>query len=341
LQAIACGLRVRAVVRPGRNITEVPWFSDANVEIVEMDLADESADFNQFIGGGDTARILASAVIHTAGIIEGTRAEHERITVKPTRRLVDAMNSVGCRKLVHISSISVYGYASMPDDSQLDELTPIEPDLDGRDNYCRAKCQQEAIILQLAQAGLIEATVLRPGVICGYERAWTSRLGVRRAGILIQFNRRGRLPIVFVEHCAKAAILAVQRKEFKSDVYIKPELAMTNCGFEAINIVDDSLPTQEEFIQMLRDAKLSGLKKRFCLPWTFTKRIINGISLLKIFSPAIYSRIPLLLQNANFHARMKGLRYCNARLRDRLGWVPQNNSNEAIVNSWRTQGVKN
>jgi len=319
----------------------VPWFSDANVEIVEMDLANESADFNQFIGGGDTARILASAVIHTAGIIEGTRAEHERVTVKPTRRLVEAMNSVGCHKLVHISSISVYGYASMPDDSQLDELTPIEPDPDDRDNYCRAKCQQEAIILELAQAGLVEATVLRPGVICGYERAWTSRLGVRRAGVLLQFNRNGRLPIVFVEHCAEAAILAVQRKEFQSDVYIKPELSMTKCGFEAINIVDDSLPTQEEFIKMLREAKLPGLKIRFWLPWMFAKRFINGISLLKVFSPAVYLKIPLLLRKATFHARMKGLRYCNARLRDRLGWVPQNNSNEAIVNSWITQGVKN
>lgn len=340
MRAVDSGFRVRAVVRPGRNVSDMPWLSDSKVEIIEMDLADESSDFSRMIEGGETSVELARAVIHTAGILVGTREQHERLTVQPTRRLIEAMKATGCSKLVHISSISVYGYASMPDGSQLDELAPTEPDLDDRDDYCIAKYMQEQIILQLAQAGHVEATVLRPGVICGYERYWTSRLGVKKAGVLLQFNRHGKLPVTFVDHCAEAAILAVQREEFQSDVYIKPELAYARCGFEVFNVVGDYQPSQEEYIALLREANLSPFRVRLRVPWLLAKAIINGISLSKVFLPTIYRKIPLLLRSAAFHARMKGLRYCSARLQDRLGWYPQQDTRNCIVDSWKTHGDK-
>ncbi len=340
-RALASGLQVRAVVRPGRNLVGVPWSNDKKVKIVEIDMADELADFGHFIGGGESTLETAGAVIHIAGIIQGTKGAHHDINVAPMRRLVEAMHRLNCKKLVHVSSISVYGYASMPDHSQLDELTPLEPDLEDRDDYCQAKCLQESIIMESAQAGMVQATVLRPGVICGYEHAWTSRLGIKRAGVLLQVNRHGRIPITFVDHCAEAVVLAAHRQNFLSDVYLKPELVNTRCGFEAINIVEDNLPSQEEYLQILTEANISGYKIRLSIPWGFAKKLVNWISVLKVISPSVYRKIPLLGRKATFHARMKGLRYCNARLRDRLGWYPQKEAIDAIKNSWTEKRVEN
>ncbi len=333
-RAIASGLRVRAVVRPGRSLEGIPWVSDKKVEVLELDLSDETADLGLLMGEKGAGIGPAIALVHSAGIIMGSKSEHSKINVAPIRRLVEAMQDTDCGKLVHLGSVSVFGYASLPDDSQIDEFTPLELDTEDRDNYCQAKCEQEAILVQLAQAGKVQATVLRPGVICGYENAWTARLGIRKAGLLLQFNGKGRIPISFVDHCAEAVILAVQRNNFKSDVCIDPALENTGCGFEAINIVEDDLPTQDEYLQLLARANKSGYKRCLRIPWRLSSGLINLVSWLKVFSPPIYRRIPLLGRKATFCARMKGLRYCNARLHDRLGWEPQSNWIDAIHKSW-------
>jgi len=333
-QAIYSGFHVRAIVRPGRGLEGIPWISDDRVEILELDISDETADLGLMMGKAGAGIGLASALVHTAGIIMGSKADHKKINIAPMRRLVEAMQQAGCRKLVHLSSVSVYGYASMPDGSQIDERTPLEPDPEDRDNYCQAKCEQEAILMELAQAGKVQATVLRPGVICGYEHAWTARLGIRKAGLLLQFNPDGRIPISFVDHCAQAVILAVKRTGFISDVYIDPALENLECGFETINVVEDQLPTQGEYLQLLAKSNRSGYRRCFRIPWKLASRVINLVSWLKVLAPPVYRRMPLIGRKATFCARMKGLRYCNARLHDRLGWEPQNEWIDSISKSW-------
>ena len=86
--AVESGYRVRAIVRPDRSITDMPWFSDPHVDVIATDFADKSFEFSSFIGGVDSSQRLARVVIHTAGLMAGTIEQQEKVTVEPTRLMV-------------------------------------------------------------------------------------------------------------------------------------------------------------------------------------------------------------------------------------------------------------
>jgi nucleoside-diphosphate-sugar epimerase len=328
------GHRVRAVVRSAEKLRNIPCLSDDNVEVIEMDLAIESADFSRFLGVENTSYPPATVVVHAAGLLTGTREQQTRATIEPTRLLLQAMGIAGCKRLVHISSMSVYGYAAIPDGGQIDELTPVESNLDDRDEYCRSKIEQENIIKHCAQQGGVQATILRPGFICGYERRWTARLGVKKAGLLLQFNRHARLPLSFVEHCAEAVVLAACRIDCISDVYLTPGLVNKKCGFEIINVLEDAQPTQERYLSLMHDKGFRSFRFRVCVPWRLSRVAIKAISMPQIILPVMYKYVPKFFRQATFDARMKDIRYSNARLKERLGWRPEADGLDATASSW-------
>ena len=128
-------------------------------------------------------------------------------------------------------------------------------------------------------------------------------------------------------------MLAAKHPDFHNDVYLKPALSAHPCGFQVINVVDDFQPSQDEYLDILRKAGVQGYRFRIRMPWKIAKLLVNGISYLNILFPAVYRRFPRLFKKATFHARMKGLRYSNARLKDRLGWIPEQDSQHSIINS--------
>jgi nucleoside-diphosphate-sugar epimerase len=329
-QALARGHRVVAVVRPGRDISGLAWAGKADVEVVRLDLADEAAiDALGLIftaGRGDSA-----AVIHAAGSLSGDDTAQRRDSVEPTRRLLDAMHRVGCRRLVLVSSLSVYGYAALPSGTQLDETTPTEPDPDQRDAYCRAKLAQEALALAAAQRHGLVVTALRPGMIYGPGRWWGARLGIAKGPLGFVLGGAAALPLCHVDHCATAAVLAAERQIYAGDVYVVPD-ASGHCGaFEAINVIDDAQPSQRAYLAMLRRhvAGMPSLVAR--LPWGLLRRLAGLASLVALAVPPLRSRLPGLLRPASLHARCKPLRFSNCRLHDRLGWSATVAWEEAIA----------
>jgi nucleoside-diphosphate-sugar epimerase len=93
------------------------------------------------------------AVIHCA---VGGRAT----TVDGTRKLLAAARAAGVRRVVHLSSIAVYGGAQ----GDVDETTPlVSPEGTG---YAHWKAAAEAACLQAAATGL-DVVVLRPAIVYG------------------------------------------------------------------------------------------------------------------------------------------------------------------------------
>lgn len=335
-QALACGHQVLAVVRPGRDVRALPWAGHVQVTLVEVDLA-ALVSTDRLAG----AFLGVDAVIHAAGSLSGDDAVQRRDTVEPSRRLLDAMHRAGCRRLVLISSLSVYGYAALPAGAQLDETTPTEPDPDQRDAYCRAKLAQEALALAAAQRHGLVVTALRPGMIYGPGRWWGARLGTARGPLAILLGGAAALPLCHVDHCAVAAVLAAERQIHAGDVYVEPDEA-GHCGaFEAINVIDDAQPSQHAYLAMLRRhvAGMPSLVVR--LPWGLLRRLAGLASLWALVAAPLRSRLPGLLRPASLHARCKPLRFSNCRLHDRLGWRATVAWEEAIAaaNSGETDGL--
>lgn len=84
--------------------------------------------------------------------------------------LVEACQAAHCERIVHLSSMSVYGPAQGP----VDEKMPLNPSLGW---YGRAKCEAEAHLSSFARAGG-ETVILRPGCVYGEgSELWVGRTG--------------------------------------------------------------------------------------------------------------------------------------------------------------------
>lgn len=314
-RALERGHSLVLVVRPGRRLTGLPWAKSMQVQWVEADLSNPActAALGQALAGVDV-------VVHAAGAMSGTYAQQLRNTVEPTRHLLGAMVQTACRRLVLISSLSVYGYAALPDKAQLDEMTPLEQDLSGRDAYCRAKLAQEALAREQAQTQGMVVTTLRPGMIFGPRRLWSARLGSAKGPMGLLIGGHATLPLSYVAHCAAAVVLAAERRAIHSDLHVVPDCAGNLGAFEAINVIDDEQLTQLKYLALLRSNGAGAPRWVLGLPWRLLTKVAGLVEMAAIGAPWLRARLPGLLRTGNLHARFKPLRFSNSRLHHRLGW---------------------
>ena len=123
-----------------------------------------------------------------------------------TRALVEAALSADCPRIIHLSTMSVYG----PIEGVVQENVPIDPGLGW---YGRAKCEAEQRMGEFVRRGG-EAVVLRPGCVFGPG----SELWVGRVGRWLQAGRLGDLGIagdgwsnlVHVDDVCEAVMVALQ-----------------------------------------------------------------------------------------------------------------------------------
>ena len=99
------------------------------------------------------------------------------------RVLVQAALAASCRRIVHLSTMSVYGSR----EGSVLEDAPLDPGLGW---YGRAKCEAESYMGEFARRGG-EAVILRPGCVFGPG----SELWVGRVGRWLQSGRLGDLGI--------------------------------------------------------------------------------------------------------------------------------------------------
>jgi nucleoside-diphosphate-sugar epimerase len=191
------GIEVRALVRPGRQ-----W-AGSSVEVCEGDICDDAA-VAAAVCGVDWV-IHAAARVDTSGSWE-TFAE---TNVRGTRRVIRAAHAAGVRRIVHISSLSVYAVPC--DGVTIREDSSYESESESRGYYSRSKLAADR--LALAEAGRGAAVVvLRPGLLYGPgRRPPVARQSFNAAGVkLILARRRYPLPLSYVDNVADAALLAAR-----------------------------------------------------------------------------------------------------------------------------------
>jgi dihydroflavonol-4-reductase len=142
------------------------------VERHGVDVRDQEG-LARLLEGADVAFHLASAhLAHGA-----PEAWFREVNVEGTRNVVRAAARGGVRRVVHVSSVGVYGHVSDP---PADEEAPKHPS----NPYERTKLEGEAAALEEGAAAGIEVIVLRP--------AWVYGPGCPRTEKLLRAVRRGR-----------------------------------------------------------------------------------------------------------------------------------------------------
>jgi nucleoside-diphosphate-sugar epimerase len=169
VQALAWdGVDVRAVdvqPDPGR-------FRLGTVRYIRLDIRD-GAGVAALVDGADTVYHLASAHLEVTARDE----QYREVNVEAAWALAETCAAAGVRRLVHVSSVGVYGHVESP---PAREDAPTRPG----NIYERTKLEGEMAVCRSASASGLELIVLRP--------AWVYGDGCRRTAKLIGSVRAGR-----------------------------------------------------------------------------------------------------------------------------------------------------
>ena len=222
---------VRVLVRRGSDRT---WLQTQGVEFADGDITDP-ASLQRACAGVDVLYHAAAKVGDW-----GPWEDFQRITIDGTRNVVEAAVAAKVRRLVHISSISCYGYHTK--DGTVDETFELGYKLYKWAYYSRSKIAAERIAWEAYKAGRIELTVILPAWIYGErDRTTIARLYrmIKAGQAKILGPGDNRLNVVYAGNIAEAAVAAAGRAD---------------CNGEAFNCSNDGEITQQQYFDLLARA---------------------------------------------------------------------------------------
>ncbi len=178
--AIARGYEVRALTRSSRTLDDgIIWIEGA---------LDRHDSLVTLIDGAD-------AVIHIAGLINGSREQFEAVNIGGTAAVIDAARKAGVRRFIHISS-----------------LAAREPELS---DYGRSKAKSELLV---AASGL-EWTVIRPPAIYGPgDRETFELFRMARRGF-VALPPPGRFSLIHVHDLVRLILDVIDQPETVAEIY--------------------------------------------------------------------------------------------------------------------------
>jgi 2-alkyl-3-oxoalkanoate reductase len=308
-EALHRGHAVRAMLRGGAKDDQLPWINHPNLQIVRADLRSRRGLADAITG--------VDAVVHLAASKSGDLYTQYAGTVVASENLLAAMDEAGVRKIVLISSFSVYAYQQIASFSVLDENSPIEKDAFERDEYAHTKLVQERLVREHASRNNWSFVILRPGVIFGKDNLYTARLGMQAGRVLLRMGALARMPLTYVENCAQAIVLAAESE---------------SASGQTLNIVDDQMPSQRRYCSLIRK-HLSPRPLIVPIPFV-VMRLLAGLAVTTnkmLFGGR--AKIPGIFVPAKLEARCRPLRFSNAKIKQVLGWSPKYGLMEALQRS--------
>lgn len=308
--ALARGHRVAAVLRPASSGRELgPLLDHPGVEAIRVDLRSRAGLVDAVRG--------ADSVIHLAAAKSGDFYTQFAGTVVATENLLWAMGKAGVGQLVAVSTFSVYDYKALPGGSLLTETTPVDADPVKRDEYARTKLLQEELYRGFLAAGS-RAVIVRPGLIYGRDELWHALLGAELGPRFLRVGAKAILPLLYVENCAEALALAAEK--------LAQDPSPVNG--ETINLVDDDLPTQGRYVELVSDV-IEPPPSLF-VPWPVMRVAADALDKANGMLLGGRAKFPGIVVPEKLHGRFKPLRYTNAKAKRLLGWEPRYPTEEAV-----------
>ncbi|MBV9328416.1 MAG: NAD-dependent epimerase/dehydratase family protein [Chloroflexi bacterium] len=223
--ALARGDSVRGLVR---DLDRAAELRATGVETVQGDMLDAES-LQRAVQGVD-------CIFHTAAVIGDwpDRGLSRRVNVEGTRTLVSLAIQAQVQRVVHFSSLAVYGNQHH---RGTDESAPYRYG----DIYTDAKIDSERVVFDLARGGAIEAVSLRPGFIYGPgDRTLLPKLLEALSSRKFMFVGDGskQMNCVYVEDVVQAAMLAS---------------TVAGASGRAYNVTDGQIPELRDFIAFIAE----------------------------------------------------------------------------------------
>jgi nucleoside-diphosphate-sugar epimerase len=299
-QLRAAGERVRALVRPG---TDTTFLREQGAELVEGDLRDPPAVIRAVAG--------AQIVYHCAAKVGdwGRWSEFRDQAQILTSNVVAACRREHVGRLLHVSSISVYGHPRLRSGERVIETAPLGQNYWWWDYYPRSKVLAEEIAWQFP-----DVTVVRPSWIYGpRDRVTIPRvvpaLLERRVPIIGPGNNL--LNIIYAGDVAAGAIRAANH---------------VGAVRQAYNLCSEGEITQKDLVDALTDALgLPRLERH--MPYFLAMRYAF---LCELFARALRRKRPPTITRFAIYLIGRPTQYSIAKAREQLGWQPRMTIQEGV-----------
>jgi nucleoside-diphosphate-sugar epimerase len=248
------------------------------------------------------------------GLLRQFRAE----VIDTTAHLVAACRAGAVGRLLHVSSVAVYGHPP-PRPGGFTEDEPLAQGVRQLDYYCRAKVQAERLVRQLGDA----VTVVRPSWIYGpRDRNGFPRLvnGLRGGWYKLIGPADNLLNLIYAADVADGAIRAAQHPGARGHVY---------------HLCSDGEITQRQFLDTLTDGLGLPRITRHAPVWLATWGGLFGEVYARLMR---WNRAPYVTRyGADLMTRPAC--YSSARTHRELGWRPRIPAAEGLQHTlaWFTQ----
>lgn len=298
-QLVHKGEKVRAVVRPSSDVVHLKGLG---VDIVHGDLLTGSGLNDAFAG--------ADIVYHCAARVSdwGPWKLFEAESVTSTKNLLTACRHAKVGRLLHVSSISVYGWPKTT--GAISETTPAGQNFMMWDYYPQAKFLAENLIRDYER----DWTIIRPSWMYGErDRITVQRLvpALKAGKIMIIGSGENLLNIIYAGDVAAGAILAAESPAAVGQVY---------------NFSSEGEATQKKLLDTLTDAL--GLAR-------VTKKIPFGLARVvalaqESFFKATFRPKPPAVTRRAIYLVGRAPQFSTAKAREQLGWKPQVSIEEGV-----------
>lgn len=275
------GAHVRAITRnPARGAA----LAEIGVEVVKADLTDS--------GSLKEAAEGCTVVFHAA-VDYTSHANQVRVNVDGTRTLAEASKRANVKRIVHVSSISAYGYGVRGEVCEDHALQPTAHP------YSITKAEGEDVI---RKSGL-EYAIIRPGMIYGADAdIWTNgmfKLAKMRPTVWFD-GGGGNAPFIHADDVIDLMITAAEHP---------------NAANQIFHCTPDPSPTWREVFTLY--ARMNGHEWQ-PIPVKPLAQVMGG--LMTLFAP----RISFARDLPDMIGLMTGpVTYHMDKARDLLNWVPK------------------
>ena len=288
------GFQVRALVRTPSKAGNL---AHLDVEVVQGDVADSESLEPAFEG--------IDYVVHAAADTSGTEEGARKVTIGGTRNILDLSASHQVRKLVYISSCSVYGSVDYKDGQMIDESTLLERLPEQRGIYSWAKLEAEKLVTEHMENGKAEIVCLRPGTIYGPRGEDFSPMlgyGLNNKIFIIIHKNGFIMPLVYIDNLVHAIITAMVQEKSAGQVY---------------NVVDSQQIDKKEYIDKY-------IRKQYPDAWCIYVPYNLLSSLVSIQEKTFKTlRIKPFLSSYRLISSQKPVIYDSTKIMNHLGWQPE------------------
>jgi nucleoside-diphosphate-sugar epimerase len=179
------------------------------------------------------------------------------------------------------------------------------------DAYCYAKVKQEELVAEHGKKYGVPYVTLRPGSVYGPgKKQITGRIGIDTFGVFLHLGGGNLIPFTYVDNCADAIALAGLKPGVDGEVF---------------NIVDDDLPSSRKFLRLYKRnvRNFTSIYVPHAVSYLFCR-------LWEQYSTWSHGQLPPVFNRRKWHVEMKQTRYCNDKLKKRLGWAPKVSMDEGL-----------